>query len=63
MWEEGGGVFLEKRFEVHNSLLLKYWPAVRVVSETLSGLSQCDIKKAALYSHMSRRNNNEPQGF
>lgn len=51
------------RFEVHNSLLLKYCPAVRVVSETLSGLSQHDIKKAALYSHTSRRNNNEPQGL
>lgn len=53
--------FLEKGLKC--VLLLKYWPAVRVVSETHSGLSQRDIKKAALYSHTSRRNNNEPQGL
>lgn len=58
-----GKIFSEKKFEVLNSLLLKYWLVVRVVSETLSRLSQHDIKKAALYSHTSRRNNNEPQGL
>lgn len=60
-----GETFLEggKGFEVHNSLLLKYWPAVRVIGETLSGLSQHDIKKAALYCHTFRRNNNEPWGL
>lgn len=48
---------------MHYSLLLKYWPVAHDVRETLSGLSQYDIKKAALYSHTSRRNNNEPQGL
>lgn len=62
-WRAEGVKSFWKRFEVLNSLLLKYWPAVRVVSETLSGLSQRDIKKAALYSHTSRRNNNEPLGL
>lgn len=51
----------DKQFEVCNSLLLKYWPAVCVVSDTPWGLSQHDIKKAALYRYTFRRNSNEPQ--
>lgn len=59
--KEGVKSFWE-RFEVH--FAVEILPCgKRVVTETLNGLSQCDIKKAALYSHTSRRNNNEPRGL
>lgn len=54
---KGGEPFFGERFEVHK------WPVVRVVGKTLSELSQHDIKKAALYCHTFRRNNNEPRGL
>lgn len=48
--EEGGG-----GVEVCNGSLLKYWPVARVAGGTPGGLSQHDIKKAALYRRIQGR--------